>query len=135
MPEKTPSGVHAISQQSDEYDGDDMCLFFPVLTVSSRPLYPCYTGNPPPPPPPTPTPPLPSLLHSPLPPPYPYHHTPDQPHPLPHTPLPLPIPPTPHPPTPTYTPYPHPYDHTLSKCDIGKLLSTCHIFRIADQRS
>ena len=45
MPEKTPSGVHAISQQSDEYDGDDMCLFFPVLTVSSRPLYSCYTGK------------------------------------------------------------------------------------------
>ena len=35
MPEKTPSGVHAISQQSDEYDGDDVCLFFPVLTVSA----------------------------------------------------------------------------------------------------
>ena len=42
---QAPSGVHAISQQSDEYDGDDMCLFFPVLTVSSRPLYPCYTGK------------------------------------------------------------------------------------------
>ena len=37
--------TYAVSQQSDEYDGDDMCLFFPVLTVSSRPLYPCYTGK------------------------------------------------------------------------------------------